>query len=63
MKTISAGEAPIAQATASLASSTARRASRPGPWTDDGFAASEESHGNIASSASGASGVVAWWSA
>ena len=62
VKQISSADAPRQRATRSRASSSAVRASRPHLWTLDGFPKRGPKNGNIASSTSGRTGVVAAWS-
>lgn len=62
VNTISSVFAPMSSATASLERASASWARRPRRWMLDGFPKSSRSNGNIASSTSGARGVVALWS-
>jgi len=62
VKTTSVGCAPTAAATRCRASSTAWRAARPQPCRLDGLPKRLSSHGSIAASTAGSSGVVALWS-
>jgi len=63
VKNISSGRAPIAEATVSLAFSTARLESRPNEYTEEGFAYSAFRYGSMASKAFSDSAQVAALSA